>query len=289
MIAAESGADRGLFAAGTVKFHRWLPIGLAFWVMVAGIGVFAGCGGTEIQHGLDERQANLIVFKLRKAGIEATKVKEKGRKPAFTITVPVKQASKAFDVLLIENLPRPKDKGVGEVFGGSGLVPTSTEEHIKMVYAMSGELSKTLKRMDGVLDARVHLVVPRRSPLADPEAPKPQPKASVYLKVEAGKTPASLAAIQSLVAGSVAGLDSKNVSVLVQQGTAASKIEATPVESSGQTLKVVAIAALVGLLILGFLVTILAIRLRNLKRQVTESAGMEGQTSSGTGTFQEPM
>ena len=52
-------------------------------------------------------------------------------------------------------------------FAQASLVPTATEERVRAAQALSGELSRSLERLEGVLDARVHLSLPdaREAPL----------------------------------------------------------------------------------------------------------------------------
>ena len=250
--------------------------GLAAVLLV--VFAFSACKA-EIQHGLDESQANRIVSELRRAGIDAHKVREKGRKPTFAVEVPKAAAAKSFEVLLAKNLPRRKHDGIADVFGKPGLVPTSTEEHMRMVYALSGELAETISRMDGVLDARVLLVVPEKKPFADPNAPKEKPRASVFLKVSPGQQAPSVDQVRALVAGAVPNLDVKDVTVVSQTGPKLPD-KAPPVQESDSLYKYVAMASLAGIVILGLLVVYLALRLKKVRL----SAQRRGHQADRTGT-----
>ena len=79
--------------------------------------------------------------------------------------------------------------------------------------ALSGELAETVKRIDGVLDARVHLAIPDKRTLVLDENP-PEPRASVLIKYQAGTMPFDPEDIQSLVAGAVEEMPSQNVAVI---------------------------------------------------------------------------
>lgn len=230
------------------------------------LNLIVGCN-TEIHHGLEEDQANEIVTVLRKSGIKAEKEKEKGRKPKFTVLVPKEEAAKAFSILTAHNLPKKQRKGVYELFGKSSLVPTSTEEHMKKVYATASELAKTLEKMEGVLDARVHLVLPKKDFLEDENKKKEKPRASVFLKVVPHGAPATVPQVQGLVAGAVAGLDPNLVSVLIQPGAKLDVPKSTASSSSPMWLKYLAIGACASVLVLGILLAVVGIRLKRLKNE----------------------
>jgi type III secretion protein J len=237
------------------------PVALFFMV--------CGCNA-EIQHGLKEQEANRIVTTLRKSGIPAEKEAEDGRNPRFTVLVPQDDAAKAFEVLSARNLPRKAPKGVYELFGKTSLVPTSTEEHMKRVYAMGSELAKTLTRMEGVLDARVHLVLPQKGLLDTTPEKRAKPRAAVFLKVEPGKTPVSVPQIQSLIAGAVEALQPESVAVLIQPGTKITLAKIKASASPPMWLKVLALSASGGVLVLAILLVVLALRLRNARLQLEE-------------------
>src|SRR5690606_8966529 len=76
----------------------------------------------------------------------------------------------------------PKGGGVGyEIFDKSdALGATSFVQNINHLRAMEGELSRTIRAIDRVQSARVHLVLPER-PLFSRD--RPEPSASIVLKL----------------------------------------------------------------------------------------------------------
>jgi type III secretion protein J len=182
---------------------------------------------TRVQHGLVEREANRMVAALRQAGVEAQKVKEKGRGGKFAVQVPRGQVTRAIGVLLQHDLPRRSKPGFAEVFGKASLVPTATEQRARFLHALSGELTRTLESASGVLEARVHLVLPERHPLALREQVQAKPRAAVLLRVRAGKAPITALEVQRLVAGSVQELDPAQVAVVVRKTRPAPAVGAT--------------------------------------------------------------
>jgi type III secretion protein J len=84
-------------------------------------------------------------------------------------------------------------------------------EHMRAVYAVSQELSRTISDIDGVIDARVHLNIPQpESPFRKP----PPPTAAVFIKYRSeANLRQSVLAIKDLVVGAVPGLTLSNVTV----------------------------------------------------------------------------
>jgi type III secretion protein J len=206
---------------------RLIPL-IAFSVIAA-----TGCAKQEILHDLDERDANEIVVVLDQAnppvaaqklpGGEGGSGANKGAR--FIIAVPAADANRAWKLLNDADLPRRKDPGYAEVFSQSGLIPTSSEEKAKTMQAITGELSRTLKSIDGVLDARVHVVMPEDSVLRTKEEDRADTTASVWYKyVPRGKNaqkPLTDQEIQDLVANSIEKLKPERVKVIATPSIAA--------------------------------------------------------------------
>ncbi len=181
-----------------------------------------GCS-VEIIHDLQESQANAILAALNSRGVDGDKLRvAQGSKASYTVSVGRSDAVTAWRVLREQNLPRPQRQGLGEVFGKTGLIPTATQERALMHHALAGELSRTLQSVDGVLEARVHVVLSTRDPLAPTDQPLPGPKASVLVHVGA-QPPLQAAQVQQLVAGAVKGLKPSAVSVIFIKGSGAKK------------------------------------------------------------------
>ncbi len=81
---------------------------------------------------------------------------------------------------------------------------------------MEGELARTIRSVDNIKNARVHLVLPKREMFSREEQ---APTASVVIKTVKGQlSPQSIQAIQKLVAASVPKLDVKNVAIVDNAG-----------------------------------------------------------------------
>jgi len=180
----------------------------------------------RIQHGLDERQANELQRVLIERGLDARKVSEAGKKPTWAIEVADEQGPDAVRILAELGLPRPVEDTGCDVFGGGGLVRTPVEEQLCRVRVMEQGLEKTLRTVEGVLFARVHLVVPPPPRYGQPGVAA---KASALLRAapgQADKLRASREVLRTLLAGGVEGLAPDAVSLMVDE--VATRVVAPP-------------------------------------------------------------
>jgi flagellar M-ring protein FliF len=111
----------------------------------------------------------------------------------------------------------PKGGGVGyEIFDKSdALGTTSFVQNVNNLRALEGELARTIRSLDSVIAARVHLVMPER-PLFSRD--KVEPSASIVLKVRGTLEPQQVRAIRHLVASAVNGLKPQRVSIVDETG-----------------------------------------------------------------------
>jgi type III secretion protein J len=101
---------------------------------------------------------------------------------------------------------------MGEVFKRDGLVASPVQERAQMIFALSEELSRTVSEINGVLSARVHVVLPENDPLRRDLVPS---SASVFIRHEASLPINDLIPqIKTLVSNSIAGLSYEKVSVV---------------------------------------------------------------------------
>jgi flagellar M-ring protein FliF len=111
----------------------------------------------------------------------------------------------------------PKGGGIGyEIFDKSdALGTTSFVQNINNLRALEGEPARTIRGIDSVVAARVHLVLPER-PLFSRD--KVEPSASIVLKVHGTLEPQQVRAIRHLVASAVNGLKPQRVSIVDEAG-----------------------------------------------------------------------
>jgi len=111
----------------------------------------------------------------------------------------------------------PKGGGIGyEIFDKSdALGTTSFVQNINHLRALEGELSRTIRAIDRIQAARVHLVIPERPLFARDKA---EPSASIVLKVRGALEMQQVRAVRHLVASAVNGLKPQRVSIVDESG-----------------------------------------------------------------------
>jgi type III secretion protein J len=239
---------------------------LAIWMA----GAAGGCS-TNILHGVDETTANETVAALERAGIGAEKSPgENAAGAAFSVRVSSADQARALELLRSLGLPRHRRQGFAEVYGQPSLIPTASEERARYLEALGGEVARTLETAEGVVSARVHLVLAENDPLGVEPQRRTPARAAVLMKVRPGGPPLSEADVQKLVAGSVAGLDASSVAVVMT---------AAPGASDGGTVALAAVGPLrvapgsrplllavvaIGLGLLGLLAAMLLVTARRL-------------------------
>lgn len=177
-------------------------------LVLAGLLALAGCG-VELYSNLTEQDANDVIAELSRGGIRATKETPDGK--TWAIKVDEADLPRSLERLKAAALPREKRATMGELFQKEHLISTPSEERVRYVYAISEELSRTLSNIDGVVTARVHVVIPVHDPLATRVLPS---SASVFIKHRANVDLQHLtASIKNLIVKSIEGLTFENVSV----------------------------------------------------------------------------
>mgnify|MGYP001578532041 CR=1 FL=1 len=111
----------------------------------------------------------------------------------------------------------PKGGGVGyEIFDKSdALGATSFIQNINHLRALEGELARTIRGIDRVQSARVHLVLPERALFSRDKA---EASASIVLKLRGSIEAQQVRAIRHLVASAVNGMKPERVSVIDETG-----------------------------------------------------------------------
>jgi type III secretion protein J len=244
----------------------------------------AACSA-NILHGVDERAANEATASLERAGIGAEKVSDEGAASGggatYTIRVASADGTRAVDLLRALGLPRDRRRGFSETYGQPSLIPTPSEDRARYLDATAGEIERTLETVDGVVSARVHLVLEESDPLAIDAKQKSPARAAVLIKARSGPAPISDLEVQKLVAGSVAGLDPAAVGVVVTpaadpgEAAAAALAPVGPIRITPGT-RPLLLGALAGvLLLLALLAALLLVTARRLAalERTTSAAG----------------
>ncbi|GLY03260.1 MULTISPECIES: flagellar basal-body MS-ring/collar protein FliF [Actinoplanes] len=161
---------------------------------------------------LSEKDASAIVESLQGAGTKY-ELANNGQ----TILVPQDQVNELRLQLSGEGLPN--DEGTGyALLDQQGITTSDFMQHTNYQRALEGELAKTIRSIDGVEAATVHLVIPQKDVFSDDQS---QPTASVLVassKPNEQLDNGHVQAIVHLVAASVEGLNPTHVTVAGADG-----------------------------------------------------------------------
>ncbi|RKP47025.1 EscJ/YscJ/HrcJ family type III secretion inner membrane ring protein [Trinickia fusca] len=189
--------------------RRYVLVG---WMLIVVLSL-AGCGKrVELRTGISETDANEIVAALADVGIRSEK---EVTKDGYSVNVGEQDMSASVKVLESAGLPRDPHAQMGDIFKKDGMISSPLEERSRYLFALSQELERTLCQIDGVLVARVHIVLPERIAPGDPVQPS---SAAVFIKYRPDvDIETHEFAIRSLVAASIPGLsanDPKQIAVV---------------------------------------------------------------------------
>ncbi|MGA1861415.1 flagellar basal-body MS-ring/collar protein FliF [Deferribacter thermophilus] len=133
-----------------------------------------------------------------------------------TILVPEKDVYDLRLSLAQKGLPTGGSAGF-ELFDKSSFGISEFAQNVNYQRAVQGELARTIKSLDEVEDARVHLTLPKERIFVSEDT---APKATVVLKFRNGANISreNIKAIASLVSGAVKGLTIDNVQIIDTKG-----------------------------------------------------------------------
>lgn len=197
-----------------MNFHRYRALSLSVSLAV-GLSITGCSPSVELLSDMPEAEINEVLSALMAAGISATKTN--GKDGLASIAVDQRQIGRAIAKLNAEGLPHERFAKMGEVFRKEGLISSPLEERARYLWALSQELSSTVSQIDGVLKARVHVVLPERSSGTDPALPS---SAAVFIKYRRlYNMDEASTQIKRLVANSIPGLTVDKVSVILLPAT----------------------------------------------------------------------
>lgn len=192
------------------------------FAFVVGLIVAAVCGYILLNHFLAQPSKTLLFSNLDPrdsaeivARLDAKKIEYDVLGDGSTIMVASDQALKLRMEMAGEGLPAGGSVGY-EIFDRSeSFGQTSFVQNINLVRALEGELARTIRAIQTVANARVHLNIPKRELFAERQ---PTPTASVVVKARGQIQPAQVVAIQNLVASAVPGLSAGAITVIDEKG-----------------------------------------------------------------------
>lgn len=176
---------------------------------------------------INEREANEIVVFLASKGIASSKMAATSSAPGgaaggirYSIAVESSKATEAMAFLNQNGLPRKKGTTLLDLFAASGLMSSDKQESIRYQAGLAEQIANMIRKIDGVIDADVQISFPTESSTMSMPGTSAETKritAAVYVKHQGVlDDPNShlVLKIKRLVAGSVAGLDVNDVTVI---------------------------------------------------------------------------
>lgn len=183
--------------------RRWLLLFVA-------VIVLTGCR-TDLYTNISEREANEMMAALLQHNITARKAPL--RDNMFALSVENSDVSEALIILDRLGLPRGNRSSIGEVFQRSGMISSPFEERVRYIYALGEEVAQTIQQIDGILVARVHIVMPEDPGLGQQARPS---SAAVFIRQRQGYDLEFLTPqIRRLVSSSIEGVDYEAVTVVL--------------------------------------------------------------------------
>jgi len=200
-----------------VPLSRKIATGAIVFFVIAGFsGIFLWANKAEYQiliTGLATEDSAAVVEKLKEL-----KIPYKFEQNESVVMVPESKIHDARLGLAEAGLPK---SGVGfEIFDKTDFGTTEFVQQLNFQRAIQGELSRTIKEIEEVKDARVIIVLPKDSVFVEDVKP---PSASVFLKLRTKLPPEKVAAIVHLVASAVEDLKPELVTVVDSDGKVLSK------------------------------------------------------------------
>ena len=139
--------------------RRATSFALRRYLLLAVAALFlAGCDMTELYSQLDEQEGNEMLALLLQHNISSRKRPAKDN--MVSLDVNTHRIPEAMELLRKNGYPKDKFSTFKDLFDSDKLIATPYEDRTRYTYGLSQELADTLSRVDGVMTARVHLVLP---------------------------------------------------------------------------------------------------------------------------------
>jgi type III secretion protein J len=165
-------------------------------------------------------------------GISADKsVKGKG---GFAISVDERDVLKALALLNDRGFPKSARDSIGKVFQKSGIMSSPFEERVRYIYALGEDVAQTLSHVDGVVTARVHIVLPDAPQTGQPIKPS---SAAVFIKHQPGvDLDFFVPQIRRLVSSAIEGLQYTAVTVVLSEAAPMKPVTSAAVSQTVEVL-----------------------------------------------------
>lgn len=198
------------------KLSRPMQIGAGFLVLgvflsLVLLAIFSRSEYQVLFSGLNTDDAGAVVTALQERGTPY-QLADGGT----TVLVPEEQVLETRIALATSGMPTGGVVGF-EIFNSTRLGETEADRQLRFQWALQGELTRTIRQITEIADARVHIVLPRRSLFVQDSQPA---TASVLLQLNPGAqlSAGQIRGIANLVASSVEGLAPDNVTIVDSRG-----------------------------------------------------------------------
>ncbi|MBS7810583.1 flagellar basal-body MS-ring/collar protein FliF [Roseococcus pinisoli] len=204
------GQLRGL---GRVQLAALAGVGLGVLGLLAWLVLRAGTPPLGLLYGeLETRDAGAVI-----AALERQRVTYRLAANGTQVLVPAEDVPRLRLALAREGLPAGGSIG-NEIFDrGESLTTTPFQQEMNRLRALEGELARSIRGLQGVRGARVHLVLPRREAFSRERA---EAQASVLLTMQGAQRldREGVQAVLHLVVTAVPSLRAQNVSIVDSRG-----------------------------------------------------------------------
>ena len=187
---------------GSISIYKFIFI-LFFSFFLSGCKI-------SLYTGLNENEGNEMLSILMKNGIDAEKTQDKDG--FVTLKISNSKVSQSIQLLRSNGYPKDKFSTVKDIFPKEGMISSPTEERARYTYSMSQDISATLSMIDGVVKARVHVVLPQEtSNILEDAYPS---SASVFIKYTPElELSGFVSKVKVMVANSIEGLSLEKITV----------------------------------------------------------------------------
>ena len=160
---------------------------------------------------LNEIEANEMLSVLLSSGVDVSK--NTHADGSLSIAIEKKSIPLAVNLLQQRGLPRQSHVNMGDVFKKEGLISSPLEEKVRYLYALSESIAATLEEIDGVITAKVHIVLPDNNAFSETVLPS---SASIYIKYNPiFELEDDASKIKMIVEKSVSGLAYEKISLVM--------------------------------------------------------------------------
>ncbi|MBT5706055.1 MAG: flagellar M-ring protein FliF [Verrucomicrobia bacterium] len=208
---------------GTLGVNQRITIGFSGAAVILGIASLIYWSSrptyTMLYGNLSPKEANKVVTHL-----ENKSIKHQLKNSGTSIYVPREAVHRLRIDLAAQGIPQKGDDVGLEIFDRPAFGLSNMQQRVNYMRAVQGELTRTIRQMDGIESASVMIVIPENRLLVDNQI---ESSASVFVKTSYSHdvSGGQVRAIQFLVASSVEGLVPPNVSVTNGRGELLSRDE----------------------------------------------------------------